>query len=87
MELVFKIVLEIQKYLFASPFFYLSNFLSYKSAANKTTKTEPALCTNAPVVGFKAPITESIIAKKFIIIERLILIFIVFTVAFESRFK
>lgn len=34
----------------------ISNFLSYKSAAINTTKHEPALCTNAPVVDVKIPI-------------------------------
>ena len=63
--------------------FYL-NFLSYKRAASIITKTEPKLCTKAPVVGPSRPNTESTTATILISIERVILKIIVLTVARDS---
>lgn len=63
------------------------NFLSYKSAAISTTNTEPALCTNAPVVGFSSPNTERMMATKLIAIDKAMLNLIVLTVASDSLFR
>lgn len=64
-----------------------SNFLSYKSAAINTTRQEPQLCTNAPVVGVSSPKSDSVIATKLIKRDSEILNLIVFTQAFDNRFK
>ena len=67
-------------------FLYL-NFLSYNNAATRTTKQEPALCTSAPVVGFKTPLTERKTATKLMTIDSVMLALMVFTVALDSRFR
>ena len=64
-----------------------SNFLSYSSAAIRTTKQEPALCTSAPVTGVSSSNRESTIATKLMHIDRVILNLIVFIVALDSRFR
>lgn len=64
-----------------------SNFLSYSRAAIRTTKQEPALCTSAPVVGFKTPLTDSATARRLMHMDRPILNLMVLTVALDSRFR
>lgn len=64
-----------------------SNFRSYSSAAIRTTKQDPALCTSAPVVGVSSPSTERVTATKLMHMDSVMLVRIVFTVAFERRFR
>ncbi len=58
-----------------------SNFRSYKSAAINTTRQEPQLCTNAPVVGVSNPKSDNAIATKLMQSDKEILNLIVFIVA------
>ena len=64
-----------------------SNFLSYSRAAIRTTKQEPALCTNAPVVGFSTPMTDKVTASRLMHIDSPILNLMVLTVALDSCFR
>lgn len=55
--------------------------------AISTTRHDPALCTNAPVVGVNNPSTEHVTAAKLMDMESAMLNLMVFTVALDKRFK
>lgn len=52
-----------------------------------TTKQEPALCTSAPVVGFRTPSTDRVTAMKFMHMEIVIAVLMVFLAATDKRFR
>ena len=52
---------------------FYSNFRSYNKVAVSTTRHEPALCTIAPVTGFKTPRIDKVTAIALIDIETVIL--------------
>ena len=52
-----------------------------------TTKQDPALWTNAPVVGFRRPSTERVTAIRLMSMDMEMLSRMVFTVALERRFR
>ena len=64
-----------------------SNFRSYKSAATSTTRQEPQLCTNAPVVGVSNPKSDNAIATKLMQSDKEILNLIVLTQELDNHFK
>lgn len=51
----------------------------------RTTKQDPTLCTNAPVVGVKTSSNERIIAIQLMTIDKAILNFIVLIVASDNH--
>ena len=51
------------------------------------TRTEPALCTNAPTTGLNIPVIARVMAAKFRIIEKVRFHLIVVIILFESESK